>query len=120
MISWGITIALLARCRERMSTGVRRFFVERIYRAVFSALFILGFVGAIASANKDVMKPLSGQAELKAQQQQEEVTAPKSNSLIQDLRLAEEVNAINEGRWNQDVADINEDGLSRVEAILGR
>jgi hypothetical protein len=79
-------------------------FVERLYRIIFLALFILGFVGAVASADK-VTPDIS--------------TEEPSRSLLNDLRLAEEVNAINEGRWNQDTDNIQEDGLSRIEAILG-
>jgi hypothetical protein len=40
--------------------------------------------------------------------------------MIKDIRLAQEVNDINSNNWNQDVANINEDGLSRVEALLSQ
>ena len=76
--------------------------MERLYRIVLLGMFILGFIGAVASADKN-------------QIQQE-----PSQSLIRDVRLAQEVNAVNDGTWNQDVANVNEDGLARVEAILSQ
>ncbi len=71
--------------------------MERIYRVILFGLLIVGFLGAVASADsRDLV------------------------SMIKDIRLAQEVNDINSNNWNQDVANINEDGLSRVEALLSQ
>lgn len=82
--------------------------MERIYfvfwRLFFLVLFVLGFIGAAASgADHD---------------QNGNQTESPVVSLIRDVRLAEEVNALNEGRWNQDVSNVKEDGLARVETLL--
>lgn len=74
------------------------------WRLLFLILFILGFIGAAASgADHDE----SGRP-----------TESPVASLIRDVRIAEEVNEINEGRWNQDVSDLRQDGLARVENLL--
>ena len=77
--------------------------MERIYRLIFLVLFILGFIGAVAGVGRT----------------DESVQGEKSPvaSLIKDVKLAEEINEINEGRWNQDVSDLNQDGISRVENL---
>ena len=82
--------------------------MERIYRLVFLGLFVLGFVGAVASADLAGDNNASG------------VTTTESPvaSLIRDVRLAEEINDLNKGRWNQDVQATNEDGLARVEELV--
>lgn len=79
------------------------YLVERVYRLVFLVLFIVGFVGALASANK------FGESELDE--------SPVA-SLLRDVRLAQEVNDLNHHRWNQDVANINEDGLTKMENLI--
>ena len=76
--------------------------MERIYRVVFLGLFVIGFVGAVASADRNG----------------KDNSSTNIVSLLKDVRLAEEINALNTGRWNQDSANINEDGLSRVEALF--
>jgi hypothetical protein len=77
--------------------------VERIYRVIFLILFIMGFVGAAASAQHDDSNP--------------DDVSPMA-SLIRDVRLAQEVNDLNDGHWNDDVARINDQGLSRVEDLF--
>jgi len=85
--------------------------VERLYRIVFLGLFVVGFVGVIASAdleanrqtNKSVVAP---------------VTSTSLGSLLEDIRTAQDVNEINAGRWNQDIQDVNHDSLVKVEALL--
>lgn len=70
--------------------------MERLYRVVFLALFILGFVGAIASAD----------------------SSDTFADLIHDIQLANEVDDINNGRWTQDTLDDHQDGLAKVEALF--
>ena len=85
--------------------------MERLYRIVFLGLFVVGFVGVIASAdleanrqtNKSVVAP---------------VTSTSLGSLLEDIRTAQDVNEINAGRWNQDIQDVNHDSLVKVEALL--
>ncbi|MDZ4678154.1 MAG: hypothetical protein SGI74_11680 [Oligoflexia bacterium] len=76
--------------------------MERLYRVVFLALFIIGFVGAAASSSQSGLG--SDESALV--------------SMIKDVRLAQEANEINEGRWNQNVQSLNEDSLARVEAVF--
>ena len=78
--------------------------MERIYRLIFLGLFVLGFIGAVASADH------TGD--------NNESSGPTVASLIRDVRLAEEINSLNKARWNQDVTDINQDGLARVEDLM--
>jgi len=78
--------------------------VERFYRVIFLGLFILGFIGAVASADHDG----NGKNDKSSVE-----------SLIRDVRLAQQINDLNEGRWNQDVGNLKEDGLARVEDLLG-
>ena len=76
--------------------------MQTLFRLIFFGLFILGFIGAIASAHRtgdnDSPSPMA--------------------SLIQDVRLAQEVNALNQNRWNHDVADLNEEALSKVQVMF--
>jgi hypothetical protein len=83
--------------------------MERISRFIFRGFFVLGFVGAVASADR-------------AEQNGIHVNLAETTmlSLIQDVRLAQEAEAINSGRWNMDVGNIQEDGLARVEQLLAR
>ena len=73
--------------------------MERIYRILLLAIFIVGFLGAIASADRNEGSLVD---------------------MIKDVKLAQEINDINGNKWNQDVADINEDGLARVEKFLSQ
>jgi hypothetical protein len=82
--------------------------VERIYRLIFLGLFVLGFVGAVASADFTGENNNDGVT----------VTESPVASLIRDMRLAQEINDLNKGRWNQDVQATNEDGLARVEELV--
>jgi hypothetical protein len=79
--------------------------VERLYRVVLFGLFILGFLGAAASA--DLVTNTGTESSSKT-----------LVSMIKDIRLVQEVNDINSNKWDQDVSNINEDGLSKVEALL--
>ena len=77
--------------------------VERMYRLLFLGLFVVGFLGAVASADR------TGN----------EVSAQSSViSLIKDVRLAQEVNAINSGRWTEDKNELNAESLSHVEKLF--
>jgi len=75
-------------------------FVERFYRSHTSTrlfvLFIITFLGAVARADQELV------------------------SLIRDVRLAQEANDINTNKWNEEVAKINDEGLSKVEALLSK
>lgn len=79
--------------------------MERVYRVVLLALFVIGFIGAVAGVGHT----------------DESIGEEKSPvaSLIKDVRLAEEINDLNRGRWNQDVSDLNQDGLARIENLVG-
>lgn len=79
--------------------------MERIYRVILFGLLVVGFLGAVASADHPV---------------QDASTSKDLLSMIKDIRMAQEVNDINSNNWNQDVANINEDGLSKVEALLSQ
>jgi hypothetical protein len=80
--------------------------VERLYRYVLYSLFAVVFVGVAASA--DHSEALT--------------TAPAKDiiSLIRDVKVVQEANAINNNTWTQDVSDINENGLSKVEELLSQ
>ena len=79
--------------------------MERMYRSFLFALSIVGFLGVAASAD------------LKTGQDNK--TSDKSLvEMIKDIHLAQEANVINNNKWNLDVANINEDGLSKVEQLL--
>jgi hypothetical protein len=107
MISMGTSLAIEISALLLLmypALGTEVVVVERIYRVLFLALFIIGFVGAAASSNQsspdDQVSPLV--------------------SLIKDVRLAQEANDINEGRWNQNTGNLNEDSLARVEALFAK
>lgn len=104
---------------------------ERIFRVISLGLFIIGFVVGIASSDKPqgVLKPV----EHGPTAQELDATNPKKarkslslkaalttpvSTLIEDMRMADEINALNEGRWNQDVHVNTQDGLARVQKIL--
>ena len=93
--------------------------MERIYRIIFLGLFILGFVGAVASADHN-FSTVSDAVGVDLSPNGAPEATSDNGSLIRDIRLAEEVNSMNEGRWNQDVTASNQDGLARVEAILNQ
>ena len=78
--------------------------MERVYRIVFLALFILGFIGAVASADRPTA----------------DLTQDSVISLLKDVQVAQEANEINAGRWNLDVNNVNEDGLARVEELFAQ
>jgi hypothetical protein len=107
---------------------------ERIFRVVSLGLFIIGFVVGLAASTQPtgVLRPLEDN---QAQDQQQVAPAAKKQeqnkrmslkkaltapiaTLIEDVRLADEVNALNEGRWNQDVHVNNQDGLARAQQII--
>ena len=80
--------------------------MERVYRILLLALFILGFVGILASQGKTEM----GSA-LRAISSDDATL-----SLIHDVRLAQEVNSINQdGRTSED-----NDSLTKIEAFLAQ
>lgn len=89
---------------------------ESLFRLISLALFIIGFVAGIASTNKDAI-PAATQA-LVPEKSHTGVVVEQKGSILEDLQLAEEVNSLNEGRWNQDVHAINQDGLSRAQELL--
>ena len=78
---------------------------ERIFRVISLGLFIIGFVTSVASESKPLVS--SG-------------SSPASGlvAIVEDIQSADEANAINSGRWNQDVNAIRQDGLGRVQRIL--
>lgn len=80
--------------------------MERVYRLIFLGLFVLGFIGAAAVGSDH--------------EENGKATESPVAALVKDVRLAEEVNALNEGRWNQDVSDVRQDGLARVENLLSK
>ncbi|MBK9294320.1 MAG: hypothetical protein IPM57_07725 [Oligoflexia bacterium] len=73
--------------------------MERLYKFILLGLFILGFVGAIAGV------PNQGE--------QSSII-----SLIRDVRMAEEVNLINSGRWSIDQAQTQEVELDQIEKLF--
>lgn len=82
-------------------------YYQGLWRILFLGLFIVGFLGAIASSALSEDRP-------------EDQSKDDLVSMIKEIRLAQEVNDINANRWDQDVSNINEDGLSRVEALLSQ
>jgi hypothetical protein len=83
--------------------------MRKLSQLIFSGFFILGFVGAIASADRAEENGV-----------QANLAETTMLSLIQDVRTAQEAELINEGRWNMDVANYREDALARVEQLLAR
>ena len=75
--------------------------VERLYRIILLVLFIIGFVGAAAS---------KGNSEA-------QITGSNTGvvSLINDVRMAQEVNALNTNSINS-----HDDGLAKVEMFLAQ
>ena len=106
---------------------------ERIFRVVSLGLFIIGFVVGIAASTQPTgaLKPLEVQDQAFEQTPATQPVPKKSRSvslkqaltapiasLMEDVRLADEINALNEGRWNQDVHANNQDGLARAQEIF--
>ncbi len=81
--------------------------MERLYRYLLLALFIVGFVGAVSGIE------YSGPAAV--------ATVDSSVSLIKDVRLAQEINNLNEGRLMiEGQEDMNEKTLTRVEQVFSQ
>ena len=77
--------------------------MERFYRIIFLALFILGFIGAVASAERTGQNGTS-----------------ESNfiSLLNDVKLVDEANQINAGRWNIESPSMASASLDQIETIF--
>jgi hypothetical protein len=80
--------------------------MERLYRVIFLVLFVVGFVGAVASQD-GASNP-------------DDMAKSPFASLFRDMRAAEEAETINAGRWNQDTQDLSSDGLAKIETIFAK
>ena len=79
--------------------------MERLVRIIFLGLFIVGFVGALASPDKDESK--NGESS-------------SIVSLLRDVSTADEADDINNGRWNQDIANNRSDSAFDVQKLLSK
>lgn len=74
--------------------------LKLVYRSLFMSFFIVGFIGAFASADRDDTDP----------------TSKSFVAILKDMKEAQEIDEINNGKY--DVRNDKQDGISDVQALL--
>jgi hypothetical protein len=80
--------------------------MNKLRRAVFGLLFIIGVCGALIGGSQTI-------ADNNIPSEESPLAA-----LIKSVKMAQEAQAINEGRWNVNVYDLQEDSLTQIEELL--